>query len=210
MNITKTFKIKKQTVSGGATADVATLPLAFGQSARLRIQLRGSAADKSFYGETVAFVRNGAGAVAFADSTKPTSGGTGYSTDTGVSTTVTKADGSAASGAGLTVDTTVSGGVVTALTVNAAGDRYQPGDIITVDGGTGATYQLQAADVITIAVVGNAEVVKMDDAAGTPAIAAAAPATATDKKVRLRATAATGDTVVEGSFDVDYFANTPV
>lgn len=210
--ITKRFKIPKATVTGGATATVATLPIAFGQSARLKICLRGAAADKSFYGETLSFVRNGPGVVAFPAASTPITAGSGYTTAAGLATTVVKHDGSAADGTGLTVDITAVAGKITELTVNAAGDRYQPGDVITVvqGGGSGGTYTLLASDVETVAVVGNTEDVKLDDAAGTPAVVAAVPATATDKEVRIRATAATGDTVVEGYYDVDYFANSPV
>jgi hypothetical protein len=213
MNLnTKRFKIPKATVTGAATATVATFPVPYGQSARIKTCLRGAAADKSFYGETLSVVRNGPGAVAFAAATAPDSGGTGYTTDTGVATTVVSQDGSASDGTGLTVDFTAVDGAITALTVNAAGDRYKPGDVITVTGGgANATYTLLPSDVVTIAIVGNTEDIKLDDvAAGTPAIVVAAPATTTDKSVRFRATAATADTVVEGYFDVDYFANTPV
>ena len=55
-------------------------------------------------------------------------GGTDYTTASGVATT---SDGT---GTGLTVNITASGGVVTAVTVNATGQNYQVGDLIYVNG----------------------------------------------------------------------------
>lgn len=55
--------------------------------------------------------------------------GTGYTGATGVATTT---DGY---GTGLTVDTTDSGGIVTAVAVNAGGTGYRIGDAITISGG---------------------------------------------------------------------------
>ena len=68
-------------------------------------------------------------------------GGTGYTAGTGVATT------SSGSGTGLTVDTTVSGGVVTSFTVNAVGSGYVVGETITISGGTGATFTITNIDI---------------------------------------------------------------
>lgn len=56
------------------------------------------------------------------------SGGTGYTTGGGVSTT-------GGTGSGLTVSITASGGVVTSVTVDSPGNGYLAGDILTVAGG---------------------------------------------------------------------------
>jgi len=67
-----------------------------------------------------------------------TDGGTGYTAATGVATT-------GGSGTGLTVDTTVAAGVVTAIAINAAGTGYKPGDSITISGGTtSATFTVNS------------------------------------------------------------------
>jgi len=58
-------------------------------------------------------------------------GGTGYTGATGVATTTT------GDGTGLTVNTTDTGGVVTAVAINAAGSGYKLGDTITIAGGGG-------------------------------------------------------------------------
>jgi hypothetical protein len=56
------------------------------------------------------------------------SGGTGYTSGTGVAT-------SGGSGSGLTVTTTASGGAITNITISTQGSDYVAGDIITVVGG---------------------------------------------------------------------------
>jgi len=58
-------------------------------------------------------------------------GGTGYTGATGVATTTT------GDGTGLTVNTTDTGGVVTAVAINATGSGYKLGDTVTVAGGGG-------------------------------------------------------------------------
>jgi len=58
-------------------------------------------------------------------------GGTGYTGATGVATTTT------GDGTGLTVNTTDTGGVVTAVAINAAGSGYKLGDTVTIAGGGG-------------------------------------------------------------------------
>jgi len=70
-----------------------------------------------------------------------TNGGSGYTTGTGVATT------SSGSGTGLTVDTVVDGGIVTSFTVNAVGSGYVVGEIITISGGTGATFTITNIDI---------------------------------------------------------------
>ena len=60
-----------------------------------------------------------------------TDGGTGYGSATGVATTTT------GDGTGLTVNTTHTGGVITAVAINAAGSGYKLGDTVTVAGGGG-------------------------------------------------------------------------
>ena len=54
------------------------------------------------------------------------SGGSGFSNSTGVATTAS------GSGTGLTVNLTTSGGVVTAVAINAPGQGYAPGETITI------------------------------------------------------------------------------
>ena len=56
-----------------------------------------------------------------------TAGGTGYGAVTGAATTCSNPNAS-----GLTVDTTIDGGVIQTIVVNAVGAGYNPGDIITV------------------------------------------------------------------------------
>ena len=70
------------------------------------------------------------------------SGGTGYTAATGVATT------SSGSGTGLTVDTVVSGGVVTSFTVNVVGSGYAVDETITIAGGTtNATFTITNIDI---------------------------------------------------------------
>ena len=57
-------------------------------------------------------------------------GGAGYTAATGVATT------SSGSGTGLTVNTTVSGGAVTAVAINNKGSNYKQNEAITISGGT--------------------------------------------------------------------------
>jgi len=63
------------------------------------------------------------------EGTRITEGGTGYTAGTDVATT-------GGSGTGLTVDTTVAAGVITAISINDAGLGYKTGDVVRVDGGT--------------------------------------------------------------------------
>lgn len=65
------------------------------------------------------------------------SAGTTYTGATGVATT------SDSNGTGLTVDTTATSQPIQAIAVNAGGDGYRLGELITVTGGTAdATYKV--------------------------------------------------------------------
>jgi len=70
-------------------------------------------------------------------------GGTGYTGATGVATTTT------GDGSGLTVNTTDTGGVITAVVINAAGSGYKLDDTITITGG-GGDATLNVDDVISL------------------------------------------------------------
>ena len=71
-----------------------------------------------------------------------TAGGTGYTGGTGVATT-------GGTGTGLTVNTTVGAGAVTAVAVNAGGTGYTVDDVITVSGGGGdATFTITRIDAV--------------------------------------------------------------
>ena len=65
-----------------------------------------------------------------------TSGGTGYSDASNVSTT------SSGNGSGCTVDTTTIGGAVSAISINSAGSGYKDGEVLTVAGGSAGTFTL--------------------------------------------------------------------
>ena len=80
-------------------------------------------------GSEVKIIPVGARRIGQVTGTKITEGGTGYSTDTNVSTT-------GGSGTGLTVDITAPSGPITAISINDAGLGYKTGDVIRVDGGT--------------------------------------------------------------------------
>ena len=81
------------------------------------------------------------------------SGGSGYSGATAVATT-------GGSGTGLTVNTTVTAGAVTAVAINVGGEKYSDNDTITISGGGGnATFQVNGVSgVPTIASVGSGSV----------------------------------------------------
>ena len=60
-----------------------------------------------------------------------TTGGTGYVTGTNIAIT-------GGSGTNCTINiTTVSGGVITAITINNGGSNYVIGDVLTISGGNG-------------------------------------------------------------------------
>jgi hypothetical protein len=79
--------------------------------------------------------------------------GTGYSNGTGVATTAS------ASGTGLTVDITQTAGIIDTVVVNAAGQDYVVGEVITITGGNGdATIEVLTVtlggEILTITVAG--------------------------------------------------------
>ena len=73
-------------------------------------------------------------AAGFADAVRITTAGSGLSngSSTGVATTAVTGTGS-----GMTVDITISGGAVTAATINAAGTGYRNGDTVSINGQAG-------------------------------------------------------------------------
>ena len=67
-------------------------------------------------------------------------GGTGYTAATGVATT-------GGDGQGCTVNTTVSGGAVSAVAINKHGTGYKDNDVLTITGGGGnATFAVNVVD----------------------------------------------------------------
>ena len=70
--------------------------------------------------------------------------GTGYTTANGLATTVTSIVPSSA-GTGCTVDITAVAGAVTAVAINAVGQQYSVGDILTVvQGGNNCTVRIDS------------------------------------------------------------------
>ena len=71
-------------------------------------------------------------------------GGTGYTTANGLATTVTSIVPSSA-GTGCTVDITAVAGAVTVIAINAVGQQYSVGDILTVvQGGSNCTVRINS------------------------------------------------------------------
>ena len=70
-------------------------------------------------------------------------GGSGYTAGTGVATT-------AADGSGLTVNTTVVGGAITDIAINAPGSGYVEDQIVSIAGGTGGGFLVGPAQKIEI------------------------------------------------------------
>ena len=71
-------------------------------------------------------------------------GGTGYTTANGLTTTVTSIVPSSA-GTGCTVDITAVAGAVTVIAINAVGQQYSVGDILTVvQGGDNCTVRINS------------------------------------------------------------------
>ena len=85
--------------------------------------------------------------------------GSGYTAGAGIAT-------SGGTGAGLTVDITVTSGAVTGVTINAAGTGYLKNEILTIAGGTGATIQINSIGTLA-AVVDNDELYSMPVVRGT-------------------------------------------
>lgn len=70
-----------------------------------------------------------------ANTTTSLAGGSGYTAGSGVATT-------GGTGTGLTVNTTVVAGAITAVTIATSGSGYSVGDTITVSGGSGGTFDV--------------------------------------------------------------------
>ena len=72
-------------------------------------------------------------------------GGTGYTADSSATGAATTSNGD---GTGLTVNTTVTNGVITAVTVKSQGTGYKPNEVITISGNTAgssdATFLIKA------------------------------------------------------------------
>ena len=112
------------------------------QSGTLGTNLTGSSVYVGVTGTVRAIISGTVGAQNTVTNLTLVSGGTGYTTANGVATTVTSIV-PASNGAGLTVDITAAGGVITAAVINAAGTNYGLGDIITVTGGgANATFRV--------------------------------------------------------------------
>ena len=112
------------------------------QSGTLGTNLTGSSVYVGVTGTVRVIIAGTVGAQNTVTNLTLVSGGTGYTTANGVATTVTSIV-PASNGAGLTVDITAAGGVITAAVINAAGINYGLGDIITVTGGgANATFRV--------------------------------------------------------------------
>ena len=112
------------------------------QSGTLGTNLTGSSVYVGVTGTVRVIIAGTVGAQNTVTNLTLVSGGTGYTTANGVATTVTSIV-PASNGAGLTVDITAAGGVITAAVINAAGTNYGLGDIITVTGGgANATFRV--------------------------------------------------------------------
>lgn len=76
-------------------------------------------------------------------------GGTGYTTANGLATTVTSIVPSSA-GTGCTVDITAVAGAVTVIAINAVGQQYSVGDILTVvQGGNNCTVRINSVQSLS-------------------------------------------------------------
>ena len=112
------------------------------QSGTLGTNLTGSSVYVGVTGTVRVIIAGTVGAQNTVTNLTLVSGGTGYTTANGVATTVTSIV-PASNGAGLTVDITAAGGVITEAVINAAGTNYGLGDIITVTGGgANATFRV--------------------------------------------------------------------
>jgi hypothetical protein len=116
------------------------------QSGTLGTNLTGSSVYVGVTGTVRVIIAGTVGAQNTVTNLTLVSGGTGYATANGVATTVTSIV-PASNGAGLTLNITAAGGVITAAVINAAGTNYGLGDIVTVTGGgVNATFRV---DVVT-------------------------------------------------------------
>jgi len=149
---------KALAISGSATIDGIPAWEFMNQTGSLGTYLAGSAiyvGDSTGAQTAVVIVAGTLGAQNTVVGLTISDGGTGYTGAVGVATT-TNGDGT-----GLTVTTTVTGGVITSLTIAAAGTDYKLNDTITVSGG-GGNATLNVDDVRSLLpVVGDA--VTFDD-----------------------------------------------
>jgi hypothetical protein len=112
------------------------------QSGTLGTNLTGSSVYVGVTGTVRVIIAGTVGAQNTVTNLTLVSGGTGYTTANGVATTVTSIV-PASNGAGLTLNITAAGGVITVAVINAAGTNYGLGDIITVTGGgANATFRV--------------------------------------------------------------------
>ena len=114
------------------------------RSGTLGTNLTGSAVYVGTTGTVRAIVAGTVGAQNTVTDISLISGGTGYTSATGVATAVSSIV-PASSGAGLTVTTVAAAGIITSGAIVAAGIDYAVGDIITIAGGGGnATFRVDS------------------------------------------------------------------
>ena len=114
------------------------------QSGTLGTNLTGSSVYVGVTGTVRVIIAGTVGAQNTVTNLTLVSGGTGYTTANGVATTVTSIV-PASNGAGLTVDTTAAGGIITSVSIKAAGANYGLGDIVTIQqagSGANATFRV--------------------------------------------------------------------
>ena len=154
---------KALAISGSATIDGIPAWEFMNQTGTLGTYLAGSAiyvGDSTGAQTAVVIVAGTLGAQNTVTSLTISDGGTGYTGAVGVATTT---DGN---GTGLTVTTTVTGGVITSLTIAAAGTDYKLNDTITVSGG-GGNATLNVDDVRSLLPVAGDSVTFDDVQAGS-------------------------------------------
>ena len=127
----------KVTIDGGGTRNNTNLPI----GRKVSTGAAGDSEDQSVTG-----IIEGQGAPITSE--EVVTGGSGYSISGTVSTVALTGSGS-----GCTVTTTVSNGVVTAISIQSAGTGYQVGDVLTVDNshsgvvrGAGLKFVVRAID----------------------------------------------------------------
>ena len=143
------FKVKSKGYRGELaefTADGTTteykVPFLLKEENGIRITLDGAVQSSTDYtiartvensiiidnSDTVTFTTAPAG-----HTVKQLYGGTGYTADSSATGAATTSNGD---GTGLTVNTTVTNGVITAVTVKSQGTGYKPNEVITISGNT--------------------------------------------------------------------------
>ena len=136
------FMSRGQTWAPTLNIDPRSAWLFENQSGTLGTNLTGSSVYVGVTGTVRVIISGTVGAQNTVTNLTLVSGGTGYTTANGVATTVTSIV-PASNGAGLTLNITAGGGVITAAVINAAGTNYGLGDIITVTGGgANATFRV--------------------------------------------------------------------